>query len=807
MLKKKNSKKQKSEKQKKIKIPKTVQDTIPYEYAYQNGIFELDAGYFSKSYLLEDINFKIASQDDQNNIFLAFGDFLNSFHSNATFQITIFNRDIDQDLFKSQVLLRAKRDGLDLYREEYNEMLTEKISSGGNHLKREKYLTVTIEADNIDMAATVFSRMDSEINAGIKKITGKKKTRPLTLVERLSIMYEIMSDRKNVQFYQAANLGDEKSETFNYKWMKRSGLSTKDLISPAYMKFHKDYIELGDKIGKCFFLNELPTFLSTDILADLCDIPCNAVTSITFQPISQEKSMKMIRNQMTSINANVVDAQKKANRSGYSPDLISPTLKKAQEDTEKLIQDMTSRNQKIFSVTILVMLTADNKKQMEKYEEILNTSVAKHLCQATVFSYQQEAAFSSVLPLCNNRVFVDRMLTTECASIFLPFLVEELSQKDGLYYGVNPITNNLILYSRLNSKNANGVILGTPGSGKSFAAKGEIVNVLLNTDDEILVIDPEGEYAPLAKMLGGEVVKISSGSRVYINPLDMDMDYADEGDDPVTLKSDFICSLFETINRSRFGLTPTEISLIDRCTIAIYKDYLEHMSKTEGGCDRAASPVLADLYEELLAQPEPEAQAIATSLELYAIGTQDAFAHRTNVNLSNRFTVYDIKDIGTSMKNMGLQVCLNDIWNRVIQNRSRGKRTWFYIDEMHILTQTDTSAKFLQTVYKRARKWGGIPTGMTQNVEDLLKSAEARTLLNNCDFVLMLNQAPLDRAELCAMYNISPSQAEYVTNADSGEGILYTGKTIVPFVNRFPTDTKLYHAMTTKVGEREKVNE
>ena len=793
----------KKTKKKKTKIPKTVQQTIPYIYAYQNGIFEIEDGVFSKSYALEDINFKIASQEDQNQIFIAFGDFLNSFNNNASLQITIFNRDIDMEEFKEKILMNLKGEVLDEYREEYNDMLLEKITEGRNNLRRDKYLTVSIEADDIDAAVSVFNRMDAEIKSGIKKITGRKDTKALSLMERLAILYEIINDKsKEIPFYQKANLGKSEAESINYKWMKKQKLTTKDLICPSYMKFHKDHVDLGDRMGKLYYIKNLPTFLTTDMLADVCDIPCNAVTSIIYQPLRQDKSMKMVRNQMTNINANIVESQKKANRSGYSQDLISPSLKKAKDDTEKLIQDMTSRNQKMFSVTIVIMLLADNEEEMDKYEETLKTIVSKHLCPISNFSYAQESAFSTVLPLCNNKVFTDRLLTTECASIFIPFVTEEMVQPGGLYYGINTVTNNLILYNRLKSKNANGVILGTPGAGKSFAAKQEITNVFLNTDDEILIIDPEGEYSPLAKLFGGEVIKISSGSKVHINPLDMDMNYADEGDDPVTLKSDFISSLFETISRARFGLSPNEVSIIDRCTKHMYKDYVEHMQTYQGGtCDRKASPVLEDLYEELMKQPDPEAQSLATSLELYAIGSQDIFAKRTNVNLENRFIVYDIKDIGSSMKNMGLQVCLNDVWNRVIQNKAKGKRTWFYVDEMHILTQTDTSAKFLQSIYKRARKWGGIPTGMTQNVEDLLKSAEARTILNNCDFVLMLNQAPLDRNELAAMYNISDAQCEYITNADSGQGILYTGKTIVPFTNKFPTNTKLYKAMTTKVGE------
>lgn len=776
--------------------PKTSQQSIPYDYVYKNGIIEVEPGLFSKSYLLQDANFKIASNEEQENMFFAFGDLLNMFDSETKLQITVFNRNVNKEEFREKVFLKLQNDGLDKYRLENNAILESKMNEGKNSVTREKYLTVSVQADDIDAAAKRFQTMDNEISAHIKKINGVD-TEPMKIEERLSVLHEIYNPGTELPLSTQGEINGRIVKAFNLDALKMMGISSKDAIAPECMQFNRDYFMLGDKYCRAMFIDTLPSFLSTDFFTDLVDISANLLTSIHFESVRQDKATKILRNQMVNIDANVIEAQKRAIKSGYSPDLIPHEVKKAQEQANKIMEDITSRNQKLLLVSIMLTVYGDSIDELNKNTESLKTTAAKYLCSLKKLTYQQEYAFASCLPLGKNKTYIQRMLTTESASVFIPFSAQELSQNNGMYYGLNAVSKNLILFNRINSKNANGVILGTPGSGKSFSAKREIINVILGTNDDVYIIDPEREYAPLAALFNGEVVRIAAGSNTYINPFDMDLNYADD-DDPITLKSDFIGSLCETVIGGKYGLSPVQKTVIDRCVRQIYIPYRNMLEKTGKTYDRDIAPTMDDFYKALLSQPEAEAQQIALSLEIYCRGSLNTFAHRTNVNTNARFVVYDIKDIGTGMKEMGLQVCLDSIWNKITQNKSKKKRTWFYIDEFYLLTQTDSSAKFLQQIYKRARKWGGVPTGITQNVEDLLASKEARGIINNCDFIMMLNQSPLDRAELGAMLNISPAQMSYITNADAGQGLLYTGKFIVPFIDKFPSGNMLFNAMTTK---------
>lgn len=802
----KNNKGSKKKKNQSITIPKTAQDTIPYIAVYKNGIIEIEQGIFSKCYKLDDVNFKIATDDEQREMFDKYVDFLNTFDSDVKLQLVIFNRSMDESHVREKILIPFKRDTLNTYREEYNEMLVNKMSEGRNNLVKEKYITITIQAKTLDDAFTKFSKLDSEVNASIKGIN-KQETAPLTVVERLEILADIYNESNSTsEFYKKANLEGKAIESFDFSWMLKQGLTTKDLISPSSFKFEKGYSEIGNKFAKSMFIDNLPTFINSNILSEITEINANMLVSIHYNKLRPDKAMGLLKNQLVNINSNVIDAQKRAMKSGYDPSLISPELLRAQKEAQDLMDDITTRNQSLILTTFVITILANTLDEVEKNVELLKTVMGKYMCQIKSLNYQQEKGLSSSLPLGRCDIHTDRLLTTESAAIFIPFSTQELSQKNGMYYGLNAVSKNLLLFNRKNSKNANGVILGTPGSGKSFAAKREIVNVILNTDDDIYIIDPEREYQPLAALLGGQVIKIAAGGSVYLNPMDMDINYgnSDEGKtDPISMKCDFISGLCETMSGDKRTLSANQKSIVDRCVRILYQPYMDHMKEVykenhDITCDIKSSPTLKEFYELLLGQPEYDAQSLALTLERFCVGSLDTFAHHTNVNTSNRFIVYDIKDIGDGLKELGLQVCLNQVWNQIIENKKKGKYTWFYIDEFYLLTQTESSALFLQQVYKRARKWNGIPTGITQNVGDLLASPQACAILNNCEFIMMLNQSPIDKMQLANMLNISPTQLSYITNSDQGQGLIYTGKSIVPFLDRFPTNTKLYKVMTTK---------
>lgn len=783
-------------------VPKTAQQTIPYLGVYENGVIEVSEGHYSKSYLIEDVNFKIASAEEQDNIFVRYGEFLNAFGPEVRIEITVFNRNIDSDRVKEDVLIPLKGDQYDYLREEQNAILLNKMSEGKNNLAHEKYLTVTIEADGIDAANVVFNRIDNEINTNLRLINGAD-TVPLTIQERLSILFDIYNMNSPVPFNAKRTVKDKVIDSFSLENTRKLGLSTKDLVAPSAIEIKNDHLKFDDKYCRVLFLETLPSFLSTEFFNEVTSLPCNMLASVHLEGLRQDKAIKLIRNQIVNINANVIDEQKKASKGGYSPDLISPELQKTQAEAQRLLQDITSRNQKMFLVTFAVAVFGDTVEELNNNTAMLVSAGSKHLCIFKKLVWQQEYGFATVLPIGRNRLLASRLLTTETASLFIPFSTQELSHKNGIYYGLNAVSHNLILFNRKQSANANGIVLGTSGSGKSFSCKREIFSVFLSTDDDIYVIDPEREYSSLAELMDGEIIRLSPAAKTHLNPFDMDLRYADDGD-PVKLKSDFILSLCETILNNRGGLSAAQQSIIDRCVRLTYEPYLAFLSKNKLFYDNKHCPTFKDFYSELRKQPEIEAQQIALALEHYTKGSFDTFAHRTNVNTSKRLIVYDIKDIGTQMKELGLQVCLNDIWNKIIANSKQNKRSWFYIDEFYLLTQTDSSARFLQQIFKRARKWGGIPTGITQNVEDMLARPEARSVIENCDFIMMLKQSPIDRIELGNLLGISSTQMSFIKDADKGQGLIYTGKTIVPFVDKYPKDTESYKVMTTTIEDKAK---
>lgn len=783
-------------------LPKTAQETVPYVNVYKNGVIESMPGYFTKSYKLTDINFRVASNEDQIKIFDKYKEFLASLGTDTSLQVVINNRNEDEDSIINDVMCKMEADAYNEYRVEMNNMIKDKLAEGRNNLVSEKYIVIGTKKNNLRDVQIAFSRIDTEIDQKFKDISNSQdiRTEPQTIKERLKCLYDIFNSGKENQM---------PIERFDFDVLSKQGLSTKDLIAPSSFRFDANEFRMGNKWGRVLFIKALPSSMNTDFTADLSALPFNFTATFNIDPIAQDEALKMISRQFTNIRSNVIKAQKDAYKAGYSSELISPELTFAQDQAEELLNNMKVGGQKLFYFNGVIMHYADSKEELNKDTKSIVSLANKYLMTVTKLTSQQEVGFRTALPLGRNELTIERLMPTDSVALFIPFTSKELLQKGGMYYGLNAVSHNLLLFNRLNSKNQNGLILGQPGSGKSFAAKREMVNVFLTTKDDIYVIDPESEYAYMAKLLDGSVIHLEAGSKVYINPFDMDIQYGDEegktGSDPVKMKSDYICMLCESAMGGRYEITNMQKSIIDRVVIQLYKPYLKHMRElndTSITCDTSASPTMEQFYSLLMDQSEAEAQNIALSLEIYCLGSFDTFAHKTNVDVNNRFTVYDIKDIGNGMKEMGLQVCLNHIWNKIIDNQKKNKRTWFYIDEFHVLTKTRSSAEFLQQIWKRARKWGGIPTAITQNVEDLLNSEESRAIINNCEFIMMLSQSPIDRAALADMYHISDAQLNYITNSPPGQGLIYNGEGIIPFIDKFPKETKLYKIMSSKPGER-----
>ena len=784
-------------------VPKTVQGSIPYLGVYENGIFQNDENTYSKVYKIPDMNFLIEDTERQKEIFGNFMELLSSFGPEVHVQQVIFNKTIKPAELESKVLMKTQNDKLNEYREEMNEMLIDKMAKASNTIIHEKYFVLSVEADDIVTAKATFERLDREISAGFERVT-KTTTKPLTLIERLSLMYDIYNMDSNIPFYRRTKMKkDNVMESFNMRHIQKMGLTSKDVIGPSALTFERDHMIIGTTYARAMMVSNLPSFLRGDILTELSNMPFNMLTSVHYRALPQSKAITLLKNKLVDVNANVVTLQKKASRNGYSVDVISPEIKQASQEVESLMGDLTQDNQKLFYTTITAVIFAKTKEELDENTKLFQATAERFVCQAMILATQQEAGLTTALPLGRNKLKVERLLNSRAAAIFLPFGVKELWQDDGMYYGLNGVSKQMILYNRSSAINGNGCIFGVPGSGKSFSAKREIVNVLLHTDDDVFVIDPENEYAGLAKLFYGSSIRIAPGSDVHINPMDMGLDYSAEGDDPITMKADFIASICEAATGSRYPLTPIQKSVIDRCVKNVYREYIRTLRAEGKSEDAKIVPTLRDFYEEVKLQPEPEAHNLALALEKFVEGTQNSFAFRTNVNVNNRFTIYNIKDIGTGMKSIGLQVCLDNIWNKMIANYKKGKRTWLYCDEFHLLTQTEISAKYTQQIWRRARKWNGIPTGITQQVEDMMKTEEGRAIIGNSEFVMMLSMNAYGRAQMQQMYNLTDAEMEYITSSGSGHGLIYNGKDIIPFVDEFPKDTKLYNAMTTKAGEGE----
>ena len=759
-------------------VPRSVQDTIPIRRIWPDGIFQFGSK-FSKCIRFSDINYAIASKEDKTAMFLNYSELLNALDTGSTTKITINNKRLNRQNFEETILLPPRGDFLDGYRAEYNAMLTDKVTDSSNSVVQERYITVSTHKKNVDEARTFFDRVTNDITSRLSKLDSRSEE--LDAIERLRILHD---------FYR---VGEETEFHFNLKDSMRKGASYKDAICPDSMEFKKDHFVMGDKFGRVLFLKEYASYIKDSMINELTELNRTLMLSIDVIPVPTDEAVREMQNRLLGVETNVTNWQRRQNAANNFSAMLPYDIEQQRAETKEMLGDLTNRDQRMMFGLVTMVHLADTKEQLDSDTESLLTVARKHLCQMSILRWQQKDGLDTVLPYGLRRITALRTLTTESTAVFIPFRAQEIMQDGGIYYGQNAVSKNMIVADRRKLLNGNSFRLGVSGSGKSFSAKEEIVSIALSTNDDILILDPESEFGYLTEALGGEVIRVSAASDTHINALDMDKAYGDARN-PLIEKSQFVLSLFEQLVGSE-GVSAKEKSILDRCTYEVYREYMANNYTGQ-------PPTLKDLYQILLKQPESEARGLALSAELFITGSLNTFAQPTNVDTKARIIAYDIRELGEQLMPLGMLVTLDAIFNRVIQNWKRGKTTWVFADEFYLLFRYQYSADFFYKLWKRIRKYNGLVTGLTQNVDEILRSDTARLMLANSEFLILLNQSPTDREELARLLHISEAQVGYITNVAAGCGLIRCAGNIVPFENNFPRNTQLYKLMTTKPNEK-----
>ncbi len=768
---------QKREKEK-FRIPRTVQDLIPIDTVYPDGIFMAAPGKFTKTYRFDDINYAAASLPDRESAFMKYSAMLNSLDTGAVTKITINNRRMDRREIARDILLKSRDDRLNEYRKEYNRMLADR-ALGQSAMVQDKYITLTVFRNTIEDARAYFSRVGGELQSHFAKLG--------------SGLHEVSADERLKGLYSFYRTGEESIYNFDIRDSARKGHSFKDYIGPDSIEVFDDYFMLGEKYGRVLFLRDYAAFINDELVTELTDIPRNLMLSIDIIPVPTEEAVREVENRMLGIETNAANWQRRQNAYNNFSAVLPYDMELQRRETKEFLEDLTTRDKRMMFALLTVVHMADSKEQLDQDTAMIKTSAQQRMCRLSTLKWQQMDGLNTALPIGVMKIDVPRTLTTESLAALMPFRVREINHRHGIYYGQNAVSGNMIIADRRQLMNGNSFILGVSGSGKSFAGKNEIVNLMLAGDCDIILLDPEREYSPLVRAMGGEVIHISAASPNHINAMDMNREYGD-GANPVILKSEFVLSLCEQLVGGQH-MGAKQKSIIDRCTARVYRQYQEQGYTGQ-------PPTLQDFYDELMRQPEQEAGELALAMELFTKGSLDTFAKHTNVDTNNRLICYDILDLGKQLMPMGMLVVLDSILNRITKNRAQGRQTFVFIDEIYVLFRHEYSANFLFTLWKRVRKYGAYCTGITQNLEDLLQSHTARTMLANSEFLIMLNQAPTDRHELAKLINISEKQMEYITDVETGCGLMKIGSALIPFENRFPQNTRLYRLMSTRPDEK-----
>ena len=756
------------------KVPRRVQDVIPISCIWNDGIFRV-GNKFAKSFKFTDINYMVASREDKENMFLTYSELLNSLDSGATTKITIYNHRMNEADFEGTSLMPMQGDWRDEYREEYNHMLLDKAMNAEG-VMQEKFITISIAKKTVEEARAYFARISADLQAHFAALGSKCVE--LSASDRLRVLHD---------FYRS---GEENFFTFDARDMMKKGHDFRDYICPDSIEKYSDYLKIGERYARVIYLKDYASYIKDSMVSELTELNRNMMLSIDVIPIPTDEAVREVENRLLGVETNITNWQRRQNSNNNFSAVVPYDMEQQRKESKEFLDDLTTRDQRMMFAVITMVHTADTKEQLDSDTEALLSTARKHMCQMATLKYQQFDGLNTVLPIGVRKINAFRTLTTESLAVFMPFKVQEIMDKGGVYYGQNAISNNLILCNKANLLNQSAWLLGVPGSGKSFCAKGIMVPTILNSDDEILICDPEGEYAPMVEALMGDecaVIRVAAGGKDRLNAMYMVDGYGEN--DPIIVKSQFIMSLIEQIDSK--GVGPQQKSIIDRCTRAVYRD-----AEQSG-----IVPTLSTLRDKLMQQPEPEAKQIALSMELFTTGSLDIFGQHSTVDLDKRVVVFDIHGLGAQLKPTGLLVITDTILNRVTLNWKRGKRTHVFIDEFHVVFENEFSASFFNSAWRQFRKRNAYPTAITQNVEYLLDSVQASTMLSNSEFVVMLNQAASDREKLAKLLNISNEQLSYITNADAGCGLIKYGSALVPFVNRFPKDTKLYNLMTTRPGE------